>query len=472
MALVLRNRVRATTSTTGTGAYSLGAATPGFLSFSVIGDNNQTYYSITNDTDWETGLGTFTEFGSVLSRDQIFASSNSGNLVNWGAGNKQIFVPFPAEATQGSTPNVEDAAVGTNLIAWNGYTKLLNNNTQGGSVVSYGLTSTYGSGVLGGTNNYSRGVFTPMSEKFFIFYNGTNNAGRIGFYQNAFDYNSSYTITLTASEAYSGGVYLPNGEMHFIPYKSNVGQKIIPGKREGFSSETYALARTSTVDIKFNGGVLAGNGEAYFVPFSVDYGMKLSSSGTSSTFTLAYTTAGAYSGGVLAPNGDVHFCPSSAAVGQKISASGTVSTYSLAYTTSSAYVGGLLSPDGSIHFIPYSAAVGQKVDINGAVSTYSLVYTTTAAYSGGVLASDGSIHFVPYNAVRGQRISRTGQVSTYAIASTSANRYFGAILTPEGRVSWVDANATVTVTAVTLNSMSGGSNAGVSAISGAFRPYC
>jgi hypothetical protein len=57
--------------------------------------------------------------------------------------------------------------------------------------------------------------------------------------------------------------------------------------------------------------------------------------GVVSTYSLVYTTSGAYAGGVLAPNGDIHFVPNTAIVGQKISAlTGVVSTYSLVYTVS------------------------------------------------------------------------------------------------------------------------------------------
>jgi len=80
-----------------------------------------------------------------------------------------------------------------------------------------------------------------------------------------------------------------------------------------------------------------------------------------STYSLVYTTTGAYVGGVLAPNGDIHFVPRSASVGQKISSEGTVSTYSLVYTAADAYVGGVLAPNGDIHFVPYSANRGQKI---------------------------------------------------------------------------------------------------------------
>lgn len=99
MALILKDRVKVTTTTTGTGALTLGAAVAGFQDFSVIGDGNTTYYTI-NDAaggDWEVGIGTYSSTGGTLSRDLVLESSNSGNLVNFGAGDKVVFVTYPAE---------------------------------------------------------------------------------------------------------------------------------------------------------------------------------------------------------------------------------------------------------------------------------------------------------------------------------------------------------------------------------------
>ncbi len=106
MALVLKDRVKETTVSTGTGAVVLGGASTGYQSFSVIGDGNTTYYTITDGTSWEVGVGTYTAATLSLSRDTILESSNSGNAVNWGAGVKDVFCTMPAEkamAVDGST---------------------------------------------------------------------------------------------------------------------------------------------------------------------------------------------------------------------------------------------------------------------------------------------------------------------------------------------------------------------------------
>jgi hypothetical protein len=97
MALVLKDRVKETTTTTSTGTYTLGGAQVGYQSFAVVGDGNTTYYTVTDGTDWEVGIGTYTLSGTTLSRDTILESSNSGSAVNWGAGSKDVFLTYPAE---------------------------------------------------------------------------------------------------------------------------------------------------------------------------------------------------------------------------------------------------------------------------------------------------------------------------------------------------------------------------------------
>lgn len=102
MAILVKDRVKETTTTTGTGAVTLLGAAGGFQSFSAIGNGNVTYYAIVGQlsSDWEVGIGTYTSSGTTLSRDTILASSNSGSAVNFSAGVKGVFVTYPASAGQ------------------------------------------------------------------------------------------------------------------------------------------------------------------------------------------------------------------------------------------------------------------------------------------------------------------------------------------------------------------------------------
>jgi hypothetical protein len=96
MALVLADRVQETTTTTGTGTVTLAGAVAGFQTFAAVGDGNSTYYTITGTSEWEVGIGTYTSSGTTLSRTIVLSSSNSGSLVNFSAGSKNVFVTYPA----------------------------------------------------------------------------------------------------------------------------------------------------------------------------------------------------------------------------------------------------------------------------------------------------------------------------------------------------------------------------------------
>jgi hypothetical protein len=99
MALVLLDRVRETSTTTGTGTITLLGATMGYQAFSAIGNGNTTYYTIYDSAsgDWEVGIGTYTLVGTTLSRTTVLSSSNAGALVPFGVGTKDVFVTYPAE---------------------------------------------------------------------------------------------------------------------------------------------------------------------------------------------------------------------------------------------------------------------------------------------------------------------------------------------------------------------------------------
>jgi hypothetical protein len=132
MALVVNDRVKETSTTTGTGTFDLDGAALGFETFvSGIGNANTTYYSIVNENgEFEVGLGTVTDDATdTLSRDTILSSSNSDAAVNFSAGTKDVFCTLPA-----SKAVILDSS--GNIVANNGsnLTDLNANNLASGTL--------------------------------------------------------------------------------------------------------------------------------------------------------------------------------------------------------------------------------------------------------------------------------------------------------------------------------------------------
>ena len=144
MPLVVRDRVNETSTTTGTGTFTLAGAVTGFQTFAAIGDGNTTYYTIVlqGGTEWEVGLGTYTSSGTLLSRDTVLSSSNSGSLVNFSAGTKNVFCDYPApKAVYG---DATDTAFEAQFAASNGL--MMNNMTVG---TTFSIPSGYSASSVG-----------------------------------------------------------------------------------------------------------------------------------------------------------------------------------------------------------------------------------------------------------------------------------------------------------------------------------
>lgn len=160
MPLVLADRVKETTTTTGTGAVTLAGAATGFRSFAAVGNGNTTYYAIVDTAAgaWEVGLGTYTASGTSLSRDVVLSSSNAGSKVSFGAGTKDVFVTQPAGKTVFSDGT---NASGTWPISISGNAATVSSITSGQVTTALGYTPYNSSNPAGYTSN--TGTVTSVS---------------------------------------------------------------------------------------------------------------------------------------------------------------------------------------------------------------------------------------------------------------------------------------------------------------------
>ena len=113
MAFVLADRVKQTSTTAGTGTFTLSGASAGFQTFAVIGDGNTTFYCIAGQTtsDWEVGIGTYTSSGTTLARTTVLANSaaTQPSALDFTAGTKDVFVTYPA--SKSVNLNASDVAI-------------------------------------------------------------------------------------------------------------------------------------------------------------------------------------------------------------------------------------------------------------------------------------------------------------------------------------------------------------------------
>lgn len=170
MALVIADRVRETTTTTGTGSVTLAGPYSGFQAFSVIGNGNTTYYAISdpNTGAWEVGIGTYTSAGNTLSRDTVLASTNSNSLVNFAGGSKDVICTQPAErnvyVVGSSVVAANSATVPNSLLANSAVTINGNSVSLGGSTtVTANTTQTLTRGSYLTGNNFNGSAATTWA---------------------------------------------------------------------------------------------------------------------------------------------------------------------------------------------------------------------------------------------------------------------------------------------------------------------
>lgn len=179
MAFAVADRVKETSTTTGTGTLNLAGAEPGYQTFVAgIGTGNVTYYAIVNraTSEFEVGVGTVTDAATdTLSRDTVISSSNGGSLVNFSAGTKDVICTLPSEKSYvldnaGDTTISADLSVTSISGSGAGLTTLNASNVSSGTLPNArldqqlqdvaGLATTGGKYIQGNGSNFVLSAYT------------------------------------------------------------------------------------------------------------------------------------------------------------------------------------------------------------------------------------------------------------------------------------------------------------------------
>jgi len=151
MSLALADRVRQTTTSTGTGTITLDGSVVGFQSFAVIGNGNTTYYTISGGAQWEVGIGTYSS--GTLARTTVISSSTGAKL-DLAAGTKDVFVTLPASVAVTSGTDVTFTKVTAPTVQATNSAGLSLKNSAGTTQLSMGA---------GGGDNLTLSVSTNIN---------------------------------------------------------------------------------------------------------------------------------------------------------------------------------------------------------------------------------------------------------------------------------------------------------------------
>jgi len=274
MALVLADRVKETSSTTGTGTFSLSGAASGFESFVAgVGNGNTTYYAIINSSlnEWEVGLGTVTDgTPDTLTRTTILASSNSDSAVNFGSGTKDVFCTYPA------TKSVyKDASGVVNLTSPSFTTPVLGTPSSGTLTNCTGYTYANLSGTVPTWNQNTTGTAAGLSSTLAVASGGTGVTTSTG---------SGNTVLSTSPTLVTPVLGTPTS----VTLTNGTGLPLTTGVTGTLPIANGGTGATTT---PANGSLLIGNGTGY-TNATLTAGSNITITNSSGGIEIASTSSG------------------------------------------------------------------------------------------------------------------------------------------------------------------------------------
>jgi len=425
MALVLKDRVLETSTSTGTGAFALGGAQTGFQSFSVIGSGNTTYYTIqgknadgTLTGEWEVGTGTYTT-GS-LARDTVLESSNANSLVVFSAGAKDVFCDYPAS-------------------------KSVNQNADNRVLIPYtpGVTNVGSLNVGDATAHTDSGVIAAFtaSEPLYLYTS----------LQNTSSANTSY-----ASYAVNDGGHTSYGEL-------GINNSNYSYTAAGYPNNTFSAPLATFVE-SYGGPLAIGTWDSQKISFIVNGStntadaMTISAAGVVSLGTALGVTSGGTGTTTSTGTGSVVLSDSptittALTVTGNLQLTGdatSIQNIATAATTGALNIGGAGAASGTITIGRGTTAGAQTIQIGGTgniitVGAASGIQPITIGRSGTALAvvnintgaSGGKITNIASNASSGTNTLNIGSTTTglniFNVGTSAANQTFN--LATDGSIS-------------------------------------
>jgi hypothetical protein len=447
MALVLKDRVLESSTSSGTGSFTLSGAQTGFQSFSVIGNGNTTYYTIqgknsdgTLTGEWEVGVGTWST-GGTLSRDTVLESSNSNNKVAFSIGLKDVFCDLPAEYAGGSMTYPGAGIANSTGSAWG--TSYTTSGT--GTVVALATGATIDNATIGSVTA-GTGAFTYLSTSSttsttpVLSFNASNS----GFAMGA-TISGSYLQTVLQNKSNSVG-----SSTNYV-LSNNLGTDSTYYGEFGMNASTYSSGTPSDFFSLNNGvyfsshdgDVTIGSGNGYKTYFAWgttgDKAHVINASGAIGLNTsITGSTNFGTSGQVLTSAGSsatpTWTTPTTGTV-TSVGGTGTVNGISLSGTVTSS---GNLTLGGTLSGIGNSQLTNSSVTFNGVAVALGASGTITANTTNALTIGTG-LSGTSFNGSGAVTIAIDSTVATLSGTQTLTNKR----VTP--RVSTTTSSATPTI---------------------------